>query len=218
MQDRKDSTYGVFITFEGDDGVGKSTQADLIATKLETLGMNVVRVHEPGGTSLGEKIREILLSKENDGMCSMAELMLYEAARAQAMFEMIVPALASGAVVVSDRFTDSTIAYQGYGRELGKDVVTKLNDLACGGVTPTRTLLLAADPTISQTRMEERLAGEEGDRLESAGKEFHQRLREGFARIAANEPGRVHIIDANGSIDDVTNRILNDLADILDLD
>lgn len=214
MNAQNHSTLGTFITLEGDDGVGKSTQADLLAAWYESQDFEVLRVHEPGGTALGEKIRELLLSKEQEGMTPMAELLLYEAARAQVMSEVIMPALESGKVVICDRFCDSTLAYQGYGRELGANLVRTLNNLACGGCYPVRTLLLALDPAVAQERVRSRAQDGEGDRMESAGDAFHQRLRDGFACIAQDEPDRVHIIDADGSADDVHLRIRADLADL----
>lgn len=214
MANTTDSTHGIFITLEGDDGVGKSTQADLLAQWLESQGRVVTRVHEPGGTQLGSKIRALLLSKEQEGMTPMAELLLYEAARAQVMAEVIEPALARGEFVVCDRFTDSTLAYQGYGRDLGPELVDDLNGLACGGCHPTRTLLLVLDADLAQERVTSRSADGEGDRMESAGAAFHQRLRDGFACIARQDPQRVHVIDASGTIEQVHQRICEDLADL----
>lgn len=207
---------GTFITLEGDDGVGKSTQADLLARWFEEQGYEVLRVHEPGGTLLGEKVRSLLLSKEQEGMAPLAELLLYETARVQVMQELIMPALASGKVVICDRFCDSTLAYQGYGRELGADLVRSLNDLACGGCYPERTLLLVLNPQVAQERVLARSVDGEGDRMESAGGDFHQRLRDGFAQIAQQEPERVHVIDAEGSIEHVQRLIREDLVDIVE--
>lgn len=214
MNNNADSTEGIFLTLEGDDGVGKSTQADLLAKWLEEQGHVVLRVHEPGGTRLGEKIRALLLDKDDDAMVPLAELLLFEAARAQVTSEVIEPALAAGSIVVCDRFTDSTLAYQGYGRELGAGLVRATNDLACGGRYPTRTLLLSLDPGIARGRVEDRSDDGTGDRMESAGDEFRMRLRVGFEEIAAAEPERVHVIDANGSVEQVHERILADLADL----
>ena len=214
MNNNADSTEGIFLTLEGDDGVGKSTQADLLAKWLEEQGHVVLRVHEPGGTRLGEKIRALLLDKDDDAMVPLAELLLFEAARAQVMSEVIEPALAAGSIVVCDRFTDSTLAYQGYGRELGAGLVRATNDLACGGRYPTRTLLLSLDPGIARGRVEGRSDDGTGDRMESAGDEFRMRLRVGFEEIAAAEPERVHVIDANGSVEQVHERIRADLADL----
>lgn len=215
MTDVTKMKQGVFITLEGDDGVGKSTQADLLARWLEEQGHAVTRVHEPGGTQLGEKIRTLLLSREQEGMTSMAELLLYEAARAQVMADVIEPALARGEYVICDRFTDSTLAYQGYGRELGGSLVSELNDLACNGCRPARTLLLVLDDDEARERIIIRANDEVEDRMESAGDAFRKRLREGFAAIAAQEPERVHEVDASGSIEQVHDRIREDLADLL---
>lgn len=215
MDSKPDSTPGIFLTLEGDDGVGKSTQADLLASWLEQRGCTVLRVHEPGGTRLGEKIRTLLLDREDDAMIPLAELLLFEAARAQVMDEAIEPALARGEVVVCDRFTDSTLAYQGYGRELGASLVRSTNDLACGGRYPDRTLLLVLDDDVARERVESRSADGTGDRMESAGDAFRMRLRAGFDEIAAAEPERVRIVDANGSVEQVHERIREGIADLL---
>lgn len=215
MDSKPDSTPGIFLTLEGDDGVGKSTQADLLASWLEQRGCTVLRVHEPGGTRLGEKIRTLLLDREDDAMTPLAELLLFEAARAQVMDEVIEPALARGEVVVCDRFTDSTLAYQGYGRELGASLVRSTNDLACGGRYPDRTLLLVLDDNVARERVESRSADGAGDRMESAGDAFRMRLRAGFDEIAAAEPERVRIVDANGSVEQVHERIREGIADLL---
>lgn len=215
MDSKPDSTPGIFLTLEGDDGVGKSTQADLLASWLEQRGYTVLRVHEPGGTRLGEKIRTLLLDREDDAMTPLAELLLFEAARAQVMNEVIEPALARGEVVVCDRFTDSTLAYQGYGRELGASLVRSTNDLACGGRYPDRTLLLVLDDDVARERVESRSADGTGDRMESAGDAFRMRLRAGFDEIAAAEPERVRIVDANGSVEQVHERIREGIADLL---
>lgn len=217
MDSKPDSTEGIFLTLEGDDGVGKSTQADLLASWLEQQGRTVLCVHEPGGTRLGEKIRALLLDKEDDAMTPLAELLLFEAARAQVMDEVIEPALARGEVVVCDRFTDSTLAYQGYGRELGANLVRSTNDLACGGRYPDRTLLLVLDDDVARERVESRSADGTGDRMESAGDAFRTRLRAGFGEIAAAEPERVRIVDANGSVEQVHERIRDGIVDLLDL-
>lgn len=215
MNNNADSTGGIFLTLEGDDGVGKSTQADLLAKWLEDRGHTVLRVHEPGGTRLGEKIRALLLDKDDDAMVPLAELLLFEAARAQVMSEVIEPALAAGSIVVCDRFTDSTLAYQGYGRELGAELVRSTNDLACGGHYPDRTLLLSLDPDVARNRVESRASGGATDRMESASDAFRMRLRAGFEEIAAAEPERVHVIDANGSVEQVHERICDDIGDLL---
>lgn len=216
MSDCETSITGTLITLEGDDGVGKSTQADLLAAWFETQGFEVLRVHEPGGTALGDKIRSLLLSKEQEGMAPLAELLLYEAARAQNMQDVILPALQAGKVIICDRFCDSTLAYQGFGRELGAELVSSLNSLACGDIQPSRTLLLTMDPEVAESRVLARSADGTGDRMESAGDDFHERLREGFVQIAAQDPDRVHLINAEGTVEAVHELICDDLADFVE--
>lgn len=214
MNNDKNKRRGVLITFEGGDGTGKSTQAKLLADHFEALGCTVLRVHEPGGTQLGESIRTLLLGREQENMTPLAELLLFEAARAQVMEESIEPALARGEIVICDRFTDSTLAYQGYGRELGADLVGSLNDLACGGRVPDRTVLLEVDRQLARARIIKRSADGKGDRMESAGVPFHERTRCGFREIAASEPERVRIVDANDTIDRVHQEVLVQISDM----
>lgn len=208
---------GLFLTFEGGDGTGKSTQAGLLASRLESMGCDVCRVHEPGGTQLGEKIRGLLLGREQAGMTPLAELLLYEAARAQVITEIIKPALAAGKVVICDRFTDSTVAYQGYGRELGADLVEKLNDLTTDTCVPDRTIMFVLDPDLARSRVIERNSDGQPDRMESAGASFNERMLMGFEKIAQSNPRRVHIVDAQGSIEEVHGRVLDQLADVFSL-
>ena len=208
-------TKGVFLTFEGGDGTGKSTQADLLAKRLASCGREVCRVHEPGGTALGEKIRALLLSHEQDDMVSLAELFLYEAARAQVMAQVIEPAYAQGKVIICDRFTDSTVAYQGFGRELGAERVGRLNALATADHRPDRTILLVLDEKQARSRVIARSADGRGDRMESAGAAFNARMLEGFDDIAAADPQRVRRVDASGSIEDVYGRVVSQVVDLL---
>lgn len=208
-------TKGVFLTFEGGDGTGKSTQADLLAERLSSCGREVCRVHEPGGTSLGEKIRELLLSHEQDDMVPLAELLLYEAARAQVMEQVIEPAYAQGKVVICDRFTDSTVAYQGFGREIGAKCVEQLNALATAGHRPDRTVYLVLDEEQARARVIARSKDGRGDRMESAGAAFNERMLNGFDEIAAADPQRVRRVDASGSIEDVHRRIVSQIEDLL---
>lgn len=208
-------TTGVFVTFEGGDGTGKSTQADLLAERLSSRGREVCRVHEPGGTPLGEKIRELLLGHEQDDMVPLAELLLYEAARAQVMKQVIEPAYVQNKVVICDRFTDSTVAYQGFGRELGAECVDGLNALVTAGRRPDRTILLVLDEEQARNRVIARSADGCGDRMESAGAAFNARMLSGFDEIAAADPQRVRRVDASGSIEDVYRRVLSQLEDLL---
>ena len=200
---------GKFITFEGGEGCGKSTQIKLLAAALEERGYNVLQVREPGGTVVGERIRDILLAKESTALDSMAELMLYEAARAQICHVVIRPALDAGKIVLCDRFYDSTIAYQGYGRGLDVALIRKLNEAAVDGLAPDMTLMLFIDPVEGLRRAMGVTGGDgEGDRIEAAGLAFHQRVHDGFARIAMEEPDRVFVVGAQGSIEEVHVAVL----------
>lgn len=204
---------GAFVTFEGVDGVGKTTQCALLCAALEASGREVVRLREPGGTPVGERVRDLLLDPSLAGMDPVCELLLYEAARAQLAGSVIRPALERGAVVVSDRFFDSTAAYQGYGRGLGLDVVAAANALACGGLAPDRTLLLDLAPGEALVR-----ATREGaDRMELEGVAFQERVRAGFADAARRDPARVRTVDACGTVGEVWGRVRAALADLLDL-
>ena len=195
MPDQSNSAFpGVFITLEGGDGAGKTTHATRLAEHLAAHGREVVRVHEPGGTKLGEQIRALLLDAEQVGMDPHAELLLYEAARAQLIAEVVAPALEAGKVVISDRFTDSTIAYQGYGRDLGPELVHQLNMVAAKGVCPDRSILMALTPEDGLRRALKRSGS--ADRMEQAGEEFHRKVYQGFEDLAAIARDRVRIVDA----------------------
>lgn len=187
---------GVFITFEGGDGVGKSTHIRRLATALKDEGREVLVLREPGGTSVGEMLRSVVLDPANDGLSDEAELLIYEAARAQIVAEVIEPALARGAVVLCDRFADSTVAYQAYGRGLDRAFVDAANAFATRGVMPDRTILLvcrsAADGLVRAT-------ARGADRLEGAGAAFHDRVAAGFAAIAEADPERVRVVDSSGA-------------------
>jgi len=185
---------GLFITFEGGDGSGKSTQIALLAARLTDLGYTVRTFREPGGVApgdAGERIRDIVLNPIHAGLGVRAELLLYEASRAQLVDAHYRPALEQGAIVLGDRYADSSVAYQGYGREvLPVDEVVELNRIATGGLVPDLTLLLDVDAKagIEQATV----AG--ADRLEAAGHDFHERVRAGYLALAAAEPGRVKVI------------------------
>ena len=179
----------MFVTFEGIDGSGKSTQAQLLAHRLEADGHEVVLTREPGGTELGERIRELLL--HGDDMTPWAEALLYAASRAQHVAEVVRPALERGAWVVCDRYLDSSVAYQGVGRGLGLDRVLDLNLAAVGGLLPDRTFLLE----LAVRELPERLAGDH-DRLEREAEHFHARVAEGYRELASRYPDRVAVLDA----------------------
>lgn len=210
-------TRGKFITFEGGEGCGKSTQAALLKEALEETGLEVVVVREPGGTKLGEKIRALLKDELEDPPCDRAELLLFEAARAQLVEETIRPALEKGAWVISDRFSDSTLAYQGYGRGLPLDVLRRANEFAIQGLKPDLTVLLDVPPETAASRMRRResATGTPADRIECAGREFHERLRRGFIELAEAEPERFARVDAGGSEDEVRERVWKSLKRVL---
>jgi len=189
----------VFITLEGGEGVGKTTQQALLAERLQREGYACVSTREPGGTALGEALREILL--HGDPLTPLAELFLYAADRAEHVQKCILPALAAGQVVVCDRFTDSTLAYQGYGRGLDLEKIRQLNHLATGGLQPHLTLWLDLAPEVGLARS--RL----GDKLEQEHLEFHRRVYRGFQALAAAEPQRIVRIPGEGSPAEVATRI-----------
>ena len=204
---------GLFITLEGTDGSGKTTQAARLVAYLEAQGYEVLQVHEPGGTQVGERIRELLLDTAAEGMDPLAELFLYEAARAQIVREVIRPALAAGKVVVCDRFTDSSVAYQGYGRKLGPELVSRLNEAATGGLEPDRTLFLDLEPDVSMQRA---LDGGSGgpDRMEAAGTDFHRDVYDGFRAIAAVNPVRIRTVAGYRTPNQVQLAIFVELQDL----
>ena len=196
---------GKFITFEGGEGCGKSTQIKRLKEALEKDGVEVVLTREPGGTWLSEEIRHLIKDQTTDAPCDRSELLLFLAARAQLVRNVIRSALDAGKWVLSDRFSDSTLAYQGYGRGLPLDDLHQMNDFACEGLKPDLTLLLDVSPETSCARMRKREAATDtaADRIEKAGNEFHARLRAGFAELAKAEPDRIVTIDANGTPDEV---------------
>jgi dTMP kinase len=208
---------GRFITLEGGEGCGKSTQVARLKAALEAEGIGVLLVREPGGTWLSEQIRGLIKDQDTDAPCARAELLLFLAARAQLVRKVIRPALESGTWVVSDRFSDSTLAYQGYGRGLPLDIIREANDFACEGLKPDKTILLDVDPETSRERMRGREASTNttADRIERAGDDFHSRLRKGFLEMAAAEPSRIVTVDASGGEDEVWERVWKSLTPIL---
>ena len=202
------SSRGLFITVEGIDGCGKSTQATLIAHALEAAGHDVLRLREPGGAAISEKIRAILLDPANGEMGDVCELLLYEAARAQLVHQVIMPALAAGKMVVCDRFYDSTTAYQAFADGLDRDVVFQANELAVDGCRPNLTFVFDLPVEMALRRRSGRGAE---DRLELKGLEFQQRVAAGFRAVAADEPDRVKLIDAGRSIAEVFSSVVDEL-------
>lgn len=202
---------GLFITLEGADGCGKSTQAAILADRIAATGREVVRLREPGGTAVSEKIRALVLDPENSEMAPECELLLFEASRAQLVRQVIEPALARGAVVVCDRFYDSTFAYQAAGRSLAESTIRAANALGSCGVAPDRTLVLDMDTDDALSR-----ATRDGaDRMEAEGVAFQRRVREGYLRLVAEEPRRVRRVDAAGTVEEVAGRLADALADLL---
>ncbi len=201
----------LFITFEGGDGSGKSTQINKAKEFLEAKGMNVLLTREPGGSAIGEKIREIILDRENSEMHPVTEAMLYAASRAQHVQQVIKPALAKGITVICDRFVDSSIAYQGYGRGLG-DTVTIINRYAVDDCMPDITFLMKLDPEVGKGRI---LPGQE-DRLELEKLDFHQKVFWGYEQIEKTYPDRIVGVDASGSIEDVFGEIKKYLERLID--
>lgn len=200
---------GTLITIEGGEGGGKSTQIARLHDYLIQQGHTVIVTREPGGTPIAERIRDLLLDPDNDNLVSMAELLLYEAARAQHVGELILPALQSGTIVLCDRFYDSTVAYQGAGRHIAPADVETLNNLATCGLKPDITILFDLPPEEGLKRAKGDTAG---DRIEKEAIEFHERVREGYLKLADEHPDRIHTIDAMKSIDQVSQ----DIRDIID--
>lgn len=193
----------MFITFEGIEGTGKSTQIALLKEHLEAKGRRVAVTCEPGGSRIGAELRRVLLSLENRDLTPQAELFLYLADRAQHVAQVVRPALKSGAVVLSDRFADSTVAYQGFGRGMDPELLHQLNAVAVDGLWPELTLLLDLDPVIGLERAMARNSREgktsaEG-RFEAESLAFHGRVRQGFLDLAAREPERIRVVDASGT-------------------
>ena len=199
---------GHFITVEGIDGVGKSTQAALIEAVLDSAGYDVLRLREPGGVKISEQIREILLDPANVEMGDVCELLLYEAARAQLVHQVIRPALAAGKTVVCDRFYDSTTAYQAFADGLDRNMVSQANELAVDGCRPDLTLVF--DLPVEDA-LRRRSGREAEDRLELKGLEFQERVAAGFRAVAADEPDRVKLIDAGESIAEVFSGVAAEL-------
>jgi dTMP kinase len=195
---------GKFITFEGGDGCGKSTQLGLLVSLLEERGYDFLLTREPGGTKIGEKIRALLLDRENSEMSDMTEMLLYAAARAQLAREEIEPALQGGRLVVCDRWVDSSIVYQGVARGLGETVRFVNEHAAAALFSPDATILLDLDPGEAFARV----AGQGGgDRIESLGVEYQAKVRQAYLALAEKEPGRFYVIDASGSTEEVHARV-----------
>ena len=200
---------GLFLSFEGGEGAGKSTQIQRLAESLRAHGHDVVLTREPGGSEIANRIRGMILDPGMQGLVPLAELFLYEASRAQHLADTILPALERGAVVICDRFTDSSIVYQGAARGLGAGLIDRLNRIAAGGLMPKRTFLLDLDPREGLARARGRGAGL--DRMEAEGLKFHEAVRKGYKALARKEKRRIRVIDASQAPDKVHSDILDEL-------
>jgi dTMP kinase len=195
------TTASLFVSLEGLDGTGKTTQAAMLVESVRASGREVVAVREPGGTAVGERVRGLLLDPEAE-IAPWTEALLYAAARAQLVHDVIRPALARGAVVIADRFVDSSLAYQGIARGLGVELVQAVNEAATGGLYPDRTVLLALPEEAASTRR-----GSTPDRMEAEHEAFHLAVADGFAQTLARFPGRVRSVDASGTPEEVAARV-----------
>lgn len=201
---------GYFISFEGIDGSGKSTQINKLKEFLERNGYDVLLTREPGGTKISEKIRTLILDADNKGMTAMTEAFLYAASRAQLVEDVIKPAVESGKIVISDRYVDSSIAYQGYGRKLG-DFVEIINNYAVQNVMPDLTVFMKVEPNIGNDRISNR----EKDRMELEAQDFHMAVYHGYDDLEKRFPDRIKSIDATRSIDEIHNDILEHVKELL---
>ncbi len=208
----KHSTRGKFITFEGLDGCGKSTQLERIAGVLRQQGIEAVTTREPGGTEIGERIRAVLLDSRTAGLDPYAEMALMFASRAQQIAQVILPALEAGKWVLCDRFTDSTEAYQGGGRQLGSEAVLRLHEVLCRGLWPDLTILMDSEvsASVARARRRNKAAAHESDenRFEQESHAFFSRVRDAFLEIARREPQRVALVDARPSLEVVHPEIV----------
>jgi dTMP kinase len=205
---------GAFITFEGSEGCGKSTQAKRLASRLEQAGVPVLMTREPGGTAIGEKIRELLqFAPESFAMAPETELLLFEASRSQLVRETIRPALEQGSAVISDRFFDSTTVYQGVARKLEPDIVATLNDFAVGREQPDLTIILDVDVVTARARMLRRVRPVQAlDRMEQEPIEFYERIGEGYRELARREPARIRLLDGSHSPDEIESEIWREVS------
>ncbi len=205
---------GIFITFEGGEGAGKTTHIRFLAAALEAHGCEVVCLREPGGTGIGEQLRSIVLDPANECMSDACELLIYEAARAQIVSEVIAPALKRGAVVLCDRFADSTFAYQVRGRGLGEASVARANEFACQGIVPDRTILLVAPS--AEAGLVRATKNNGADRLEMAGEDFHARVNAAFSELAQRWPERIRTVRSQERKSQTSRLVFAELADLFE--
>ena len=201
---------GLFISLEGPDGSGKSTQTEYLREYFQELSLDCIFTREPGGTEIGEKTRQIILDRENSKMADMTEALLYAASRAQHVEEKILPALEAGKVVVCDRYVDSSIAYQGYGRHMGKQI-EEINSYAICGCIPDLTILISVNPRVGRKR----IAAGERDRLESEKLKFHQDVYQGYLELAEREPDRIKVVDGTRDREAIRDEIRQYVEQVL---
>jgi dTMP kinase len=197
---------GLFVTFEGIDGCGKSTQVAEAARHLEHKGVPLLVTREPGGAPISEAVRRILLSPDNGEMCDLCEVLLYLAARAQHCSEKIAPALSEGRVVLCDRFQDATLAYQGFGRGFPLDILGRMNEFATAGLAPGLTFVFDIDVGTSIARLKK--AGKPADRLELSGREFYEKVRQGYLTLASRHPDRIVVLPGTAPVDDLAQSVM----------
>lgn len=226
---------GLFITFEGGEGSGKTTQLKLLVNRIRTSGKEVIETRDPGGTAIGKEIRTLLLHSPLDTcgdrpgsvpIAAATELLLYEASRAQLVRELIAPALARGTVVICDRFTDSTLAYQGFGRGIDFNMIQRLSRFSTDGLVPDLTLLLDLDPGIGLTRCRRGASADAStglstepscwDRIEAEPLDFHQRIRGGYLALAREDPDRIAVIDASLGVSEIETVVWNEFIRLQD--
>ncbi|RBW67619.1 dTMP kinase [Bacillus taeanensis] len=212
------NVQGLFITFEGPDGAGKSTQVQKLAHYLQGKEISYIHTREPGGTAISDKIRSLILDPEHSEMVNETEVLLYAASRAQHVREKIIPALEEGKVVLCDRFVDASIAYQGFGLGIGQDKISEINRFATGGLKPSRTYLIDLSPEEGRKRMMERYKAanktEQFDRIEQKELAYHETVRNGFHQIYETEKDRIYIIDGRQSVEEIFQQIKDDFDSI----
>jgi dTMP kinase len=205
---------GLFITFEGIDGCGKSTQVTMTQQRLSRQGIDCLVTREPGGTLIGDKIRELVLTPGTEEMSSSCELLLYLASRAQHIHAKIGPALSVGKLVLCDRFADATVAYQGFGRGVSLHLLAQLNSFATDGLTPDLTFIFDISVELALARL--RALNKKADRLESEGKEFFSKIREGYLALAASNPARIVLLQGERSIEELSEQVSQKINALID--
>jgi dTMP kinase len=206
---------GIFITLEGPDGSGKTTQVSKIAEYLKENKIDFIQTREPGGTRISDKIRSIILDPEHKEMHDLTEVLLYAASRAQHVHEKIIPALEDGRVVLCDRFVDASLAYQGFGLGVGEEKVLQVNNIATNGLVPDRSYFIDVSPEVGRERMQARYGTGNLDRIEQKDLSYHERVREGFQQIFSNQEKRIHRVNGEQDAETVFGEIVKDLDKLL---